>query len=79
MSSSWSPVSWAAEQSPVALMVIRVLLVANIGLLTAVGAICLAFVSRPAGTIAAGLSWGFVVALLFFLPHTKPRRDNSRW
>ena len=72
--------AWAESQSPVSLLAVRVLAVENIGVLGAVGGLCLAFVAAPAGEVGAGLSWATAVGLLRLLPYTKPhRREHSRW
>ena len=76
----FSPARWAASQSPVALLVVRLLIVANIGVLGVVGALCLAFVARPAGIVIALVVWGAVAALFALLPYTNPRRRRgTRW
>jgi len=75
-----SPARWAKTQSPVALMVIRLLLVANTLVLTAAGALSLASVARPAGIVGAAVLWALAAALLGLVPYTNPRRgDRSRW
>jgi hypothetical protein len=80
MARRWSVAAWAASQSPVSLLAVRLLVVANVLVLAAVGGLCLAFVAQPAGAVGAALSWGTVVALLRLLPYTNPRRlDRSRW
>jgi len=72
--------AWAATQKPTSLLVVRLLAVANVAVLSAVGALCLLFVSRPAGLVAAALFWAFAAALLAVVPYTDPRRrDGSRW
>jgi hypothetical protein len=71
---------WLASQSPLALMVLRLLLVSNTVLLTAVGAIALAFVSRPAAYWFCACCWFAAAALGGLVRHTNPRRrDGSRW
>ena len=75
-----SPARWAATQSPVALMAIRLLLVANVVVLVTAGALCLAWVARPAGIVGAALIWALAAALLALVPYTNPRRGStSRW
>ncbi|HEY5059160.1 MAG TPA: hypothetical protein VII51_09105 [Gaiellaceae bacterium] len=75
-----SVAAWAASQSPVSLLVVRLLLIANIIVLGAVGGLWLAFASEPAGALGAALSWSVDVLLLVLLPYTNPRRgDTSRW
>jgi hypothetical protein len=75
-----SPASWARTQSPVALMVVRILLVANVLVLTAVGGLCLASVGRPAGIVGAACIWALAVVLLWLVPYANPRRgERSRW
>ena len=67
-------------QSPVSLLAVRLLVVANVLVLAAVGGLSLAFVAGAAGMAGAALCWGAVAALLRLLPHTNPRRrDRSRW
>jgi hypothetical protein len=74
------PENWAATQTPVALMVIRLLIVADTLVLAAAGALCLVFYSRPAGVVGAALIWGLAVGLAALVPYTNPRRrDRSRW
>jgi hypothetical protein len=71
---------WFASQSPLTLLVLRLLLVSNVGLLAAVGGIALAFVARPAGYAFAGACWGASAALAALIRYTNPRRyDDSRW
>ena len=80
MTTRLSPAGWAKTQSPVALMVVRLLLVANTLVLAAAGALCLASVARPAGIVGAALLWSLAAALLSLVPYTNPRRGNrSRW
>ena len=80
MARRWSVAAWAASQSAVSLLVVRLLLVANALVLTAVGGLCLAFAAPPAGVVGAALSWALVASLLRLLPYTNPRRrDHSRW
>jgi len=75
-----SPRRWSATQSPVALMVTRLLLVANTIVLLAVGALCLLFVELPAGAVGAALVWALAGVLLALVPYTNPRRGgHSRW
>jgi hypothetical protein len=76
----FSPAAWAKTQSPTALLVLRLLLVANTLVTGAVGGLCLAFVARPAGAVAAGLVWTLTVCLVVLVPYTNPRRgETSRW
>jgi len=80
MARRWSVAAWAASQSPVSLLVVRLIVVSNVLVLAAVGGLSLAFVALPAGAVGAALSWGAVAALLRLLPYTNPRRhDRSRW
>ena len=80
MARRWSVAAWAASQSAVSLLVVRLLVVANVLVLTAVGGLCLAFAAPPAGVVGAALSWALVASLLRLLPYTNPRRrDHSRW
>jgi hypothetical protein len=80
MARRWSVVAWAAAQSPVSLLVVRLLVVANVLVLSAVGGLSLAFVALPAGAVGAAASWSIVAALLWLLPHTNPHRgERSRW
>lgn len=74
-----SPARWAQTQSPVALMVVRLLLIANGIVLVVVGALCAAFVAWPGALVAVGV-WGLAVALLALVPYTNPRRGStSTW
>ena len=52
---SLSPATWSKSQSPVALLVVRLLLVANALVLIAAGALSFASVARPAGIVGAAL------------------------
>ena len=70
---------WSASQSPTSLLVVRVLAVANIGVLAVAGAIAAVFVAPVAGYVIAALLWSVAVLLVLVLPHTNPRRDGSRW
>jgi hypothetical protein len=75
-----SPGRWAASQSPVALMVIRLLIVANTVVLGTVGALCLIFFSHPAGIVIGSIVWGVAAGLLALVPYTSPHRgDRGRW
>jgi hypothetical protein len=60
------------------LFVLRLLLVSNAIVLTAVGGISLAFVERPAGEIGAALCWIAACCLLGLLPRTDPYRVERR-
>lgn len=80
MAANLSPTRWATSQTPVALMVIRLLIVANLAVLVAAGALCLAWVARPAGIVGAALIWALAAALVALVPYTNPRRGStSRW
>ena len=48
---------WAASQKLLSFTVVRLLAVANMLVCTALGAICLLFISRTAGALAAVLLW----------------------
>ncbi len=61
-----------------ALFVLRLLLVSNAVVLTAVGGISLAFVERPAGVIAAAGCWVAAGCLLGLVPRTNPYRVARR-
>jgi hypothetical protein len=75
-----SPARWSATQTPVALMVIRLLLVSNTLVLLTLGALCLVFVALPAGAVGAGLIWTLAALLLVLAPYTNPRRGEiGRW
>jgi hypothetical protein len=75
-----SPARWAATQSATALMVVRLLLVANTLVLAVAGGLCVMAVSWPGGIVGAGLMWALAALLLFLVPYTNPRRGNlSRW
>ncbi len=77
---SLSPTTWSKSQSPVALLVVRLLLVANALVLLAAGALSLASVARPAGIVGAALLWALAGCLLALVPYTNPRRgERSRW
>jgi hypothetical protein len=56
------------------LFVLRLLLVSNALVVTAVGGLSLAFVEHPAGVIGAALCWLFAGCLLGLLPYTDPYR-----
>jgi hypothetical protein len=61
------PVGWPARltsMQPGTKIVLRTLLVADIGLLLAVGALCALFMERPAGLVAAGCCWGLAALLM---------------
>lgn len=57
-----------------ALLVLRFLLVANAVTVSAIGAISLAYVQRPAGVIGAALCWIFAGGLFGLVPYTDPYR-----
>jgi hypothetical protein len=60
--------------------VIRLLLVANALVLSAVAGLYVAFASRPAGVAVAAVLLAVAAALLLLLPYTDPRRGSgSRW
>jgi hypothetical protein len=80
VTSSLSPARWASTQTPVGLMVIRLLIVANIVVLAAVGALSALFFARPAGIVIALVVWAVAAVLLGLVPYTNPRRGSqSRW
>jgi len=61
-------------------MVIRLLIVANVAVLATAGALCLAWVGRPAGIVGATLIWALAASLLALVPYTNPHRGStSRW
>jgi hypothetical protein len=60
------------------LLALRVLIMANAIVVTAVGALSLAFVERPAGAIGAALCWLLAGGLLGLLPLTDPYRIPRR-
>ncbi len=69
-----------------ALLVLRVLLVSNVVLLTAVGGLCFVYYERPEAYVFAGSAW-FVAAVLVSLvrftdpyrqPHPKRRTTQPR-
>jgi len=75
-----SPSAWARTQTPMALFVVRLLLVANSAILGAVGLLCLLFVSRPAGLVGAALVWGLAATFVSLIRYTNPHRgETSRW
>ena len=78
MSGSLSPARWAATQSPVALMVIRLLLVANTIVLVAVGALCFVFFAHPGGIVIALAVWGVAAIFMGLVPYTNPLRGQDR-
>jgi hypothetical protein len=80
MARRWSPAGWATSQSPVSLLAVRLLLIANMLMLTAVGGLSVAFASEPAGAVGAGVSWAAAVGLFTLVPYTNPRRgEHGRW
>ena len=80
MPAALSPARWSTTQSPVALMVIRLILVGNMVVLATGGALCLVAVARPAGIVGAALIWCLAAVLFSLVPYTNPRRgDASRW
>lgn len=64
--------------SPAALLVVRLLLVANAILVAVVGLLWLVFVEQPAAVIGAVLAWVVVGGLLACVPMTTPHR-GERW
>jgi hypothetical protein len=56
------------------MMVLRLLVVSNAVVVTAVGGLSFAYVERPAGQIGAALCWVFAGGLLGLLPLTDPYR-----
>jgi hypothetical protein len=62
--------------SVASLLVVRLLLIANAGLVVTVGFLCFLFVDRPAGYILAGLAWAFGGLLVGCLPLTDPYRPR---
>jgi hypothetical protein len=60
------------------LFVVRLLLVSNAIVVTAVGGLSLAYVERPAGVIGAALCWIFAGCLLCAVPYTDPYRPPRR-
>lgn len=72
--------AWFASMKPTSLIVVRLLLVANVLLLSVIGALYAAFAARPAGLVIAGVLWGVAAALASLVRFTTPRRRNdSRW
>ena len=59
------------------LMVLRLLIVSNAVVVTAVGGLALAFVDRPAGAFIAAGCWVFAGCLLGLLPLTDPYRETG--
>ena len=59
-------------------IVVRTILVADVGLLLAVGFVCAVWVSQPAGAIGAIGSWLGAGLLLGLLPMTDPYRVQAR-
>ena len=79
-SGRWSPGRWTVSQKPTTLLAIRLLLVANSFVLTAIGALYLASAARPGGVIVAAVVWSLAALLLSAVRFTNPRRgDPSRW
>jgi hypothetical protein len=80
MARRWSVAVWADSQSPVSLLVVRLLLIANILLLVVAGGLWLAFAAAPARFVGAAAGWSVAALLLMLLPYTNPRRrDRGRW
>jgi hypothetical protein len=74
------PARWAATQSATALLVVRLLLVANTLVLVVAGGLCLVAVEGPAGIVGTALIWSLAALLLCVVPYTNPRRgERSRW
>jgi hypothetical protein len=60
------------------LMVLRLLVVANSVVVTAVGGLALAYVDRPAGVLIGAGCWVLAGCLLGLLPLTDPYREPRR-
>ncbi len=65
--------------SPTTANALRTIAVANIVLLTALGAILAAWMERPAGLVGAGLCWAGAVVLGFIVPRLDPYRNDPGW
>ncbi len=59
-------------------IVVRTMLVADVGLLIVSGFICLIWVAAPAGVLVAAALWMLAGGLLGLLPHTDPYRAEQR-
>jgi hypothetical protein len=65
-------------RSAASLLVVRLILIANVLTLLAVGALFLLFAERPAGFVIGGVLWLVAVGLVACLPLTDPyRRERS--
>lgn len=71
--------SWFESQKPTTLLVIRLLLVANAGVLGVVGGLYVAFAARPGGLVVGGSIWLLAVFLLSLVRYTNRRSGDSRW
>ncbi len=58
---------WMTSMRPASRIVLRTLLVGDVGLLLAVGALCALYVQRPAGFVFAGACWALAALLLIIL------------
>ena len=63
-------------RSAASLLVVRLILIANILILVAVGALFLLFAERPAGFFIGGVLWLVAAGLAFGLPLTNPYRHE---
>ena len=65
-------------RSVAALFGLRLLLVANIVLVTATGALCFIFYERPEAYLFSGVAWCLVLVLMWLVRYTDPYRRSSR-
>jgi hypothetical protein len=64
--------------SVAALFGLRLLLVANIVLVTATGALCFIYYQRPEAYLFSGVAWSLVAVLVWLVRRTDPYRRSSR-
>lgn len=65
-------------RSVAALFGLRLLLVANIVLVTATGALCFIYYERPESYLFSGLAWCLVLLLIWLVRFTDPYGRSSR-
>jgi len=61
-----------------ALFALRILLVANLCLVTATGAFCFVYYERPEAYLFSGVAWCFVPVFLWMVRRTDPYRHPHR-
>jgi hypothetical protein len=59
-------------------MVLRLLIIANVIVISSIGIMAFAFVGRPANVVIAAGAWLFSGVLLGCLPYTDPYRGEGR-